>query len=37
MRRAKHDQRSRPDHAGPQQPKLFRALPGELAPRDAQT
>ena len=36
MRRAKHDRRSRQDHAEPQQLKLFRALPGDLAPRDAQ-
>jgi plasmid replication initiation protein len=36
MRRAKQDRRLRHDHAEPQQLKLFRALPGELAPRDAQ-
>ena len=36
MRRAKHDRRSHQDHAEPQQLKLFRALPGDLAPRDAQ-
>lgn len=36
MRRDKHDRRSRQDHAESQQLKLFRALPGHLAPRDAQ-
>jgi len=36
MRRARDDRRSRQDHAASQQLKLFRALPGDLAPRDAQ-
>jgi plasmid replication initiation protein len=36
MRRAKHDRRLHQDHAEPHQLKLFRALPGDLAPRDAQ-
>jgi plasmid replication initiation protein len=36
MRRAGNDRGSRQDHAEPQQLKLFRALPGDLAPRDAQ-
>jgi plasmid replication initiation protein len=36
MRRAKRDRLSRRDYAEPQQLKLFRALPGDLAPRDAQ-
>ena len=36
MRRSKHDRRSRQDHAESQQLKLFRALPGDLALRDAQ-
>ena len=36
MRRVKHDRRSHQNHAEPQQLKLFRALPGDLAPRDAQ-
>ena len=36
MRRSKHDRRTCQDHAEPQQLKLFRALPGDLAPRDAQ-
>ena len=36
MRRAKHDRRPRQDRSEPQQLKLFRALPGDLAPRDAQ-
>jgi plasmid replication initiation protein len=36
MRRANHDRAPRQEHAESEQLKLFRALPGDLAPRDAQ-